>query len=127
MTFSSTCPICSKGAQVLHELWIPKSAVMEALPEKRSAINAVENMALICNQCNMEMTHDMQVKIRRVKLIQMGQQLILDRGGLPGHASDECLIEHGIERVQAWLDSMQMKTRYDARRMAGLAVFPTSK
>ena len=88
--------------------------------EKRAAINAPENMALLCNACNMEMTAKKEVIIRRVKLIQMGQQFILDRGGLPGHASNTCLIECGIERVQAWLDSMEMKTRYDAKSMAGL-------
>lgn len=93
---------------------------MEALPEKRSAINAVENMALICNQCNMEMTHDMQVTIRQVKLYQMGQVACMEHCLLPGLMLDSQVTLIGLDRVQRWLDSMEMKTRYDARSMAGL-------
>ena len=93
---------------------------MCASMEKRAAINVPENMALICNACNMEMTAEKEVIIRRVKCMQVGTNEVLSLDGLRGLYSDDMLIRLGAALVQMWLDSMEMKTRYDARSMAGL-------
>ncbi len=93
---------------------------MCARMEKRAAINVPENMVLICNACNMEMTAAMQVIARREKCRQMGQIQVLEDGDLPGPMSDWELIVIGNSRIQRWLNSMDMVAEYSVWKMARL-------
>ena len=119
-TSNSICPSCSRSAQVLHELWIPKSAVMAADIEKRRAINHPINMAFICNQCNVEMTHAKEVTIRRHHLITVAQRRLFELGLPSLDISDFALTIVGMVFTQVWLDGMHMRTRYEAWRLAEL-------
>ena len=119
-TSSYFCPSCNRPAQVLHELWIPKSAVMAADIEKRRAINHPINMAFICNQCNIEMTHAKEVTIRRHHLITVAQRSLLEHGLPSLDVSDLALTIVGMVFTQVWLDGMDMRTKYEAWRLARL-------
>ena len=91
---------------------------MEKMPYARATINAPENMALICNACNMEMTAEKQIDIRRWKCKVIGQDECMKGGILPGPLAEETLMVIGCMAVQRWLDNMNMKGDYNAWQMA---------
>ncbi len=93
---------------------------MEALAEKRDAINDRINMAFICNACNMEMTHAKQVMIRRAQLIQVARDKLYELRLRSADLNDLGLTIVGMVYTQAWLNSMQMHTRYEVWSMAEL-------
>ena len=119
-SMGSACVICGNPATDLDECFIPKSAVMGRAKTERLSINNILNCAPLCNPCNTNVTHKGRVVERQAKLLSTGMEAVTEWGFKPGDYDDGTLMDIGAMITQAWVISMQMKTRYDIRAMADL-------
>ena len=119
-TEGGNCANCGAPATDQHECWINKGAVMCWPKSERHRINHFCNTVMLCNHCNIEITHEIEVKIRRIKLAFVGVEALIQRGLKPGDYTDKALMEIGAEYVQAWIDGLHFKLRHDVRSLAAL-------
>lgn len=121
MAIAMFCPLHQAGelakATDGHELFIPRSAVMESSAEKREAIHHPYNYILICNQHNINITHADQVKLRQLKCLDVGYKCMGDYAMM---SPEKDVMDAGCQMIQSWVDSLGMKTRYNIREMSDL-------
>ena len=113
---------CTSLGTDMHECFVPRSAVMSSGDDKRLAIHTYHNCILVCNFHNLNMTHEIQVQLRRHKIKQAGLTALVGKGltVIP----TQTVIEVGMDVIQDEIDKMGLVTRFDVK---GLAEYDLTK
>lgn len=119
-TEGAYCANCGAPATDQHECWVNKGAVMCWPKERRQLINHFFNTVMLCNHCNIEITHEIEIKVRHGKLVHIGVESLIKQGLKPGDYTDTALMQIGVELVQAWIRSLDLKLPPNIRALASL-------